>query len=186
MSCTPVLSAYKRGCKDISGVQDVWIIDKNARKAVVDLVLSISEGSLSITPGTSQPDAYHIIPRQNSLSFDETENTDNDAGTSSITQVLAGLLHGGSPELAYLMDNLRKGVSEVLIRKRNGKFQYAGLDELSNDVGLESGGITSASGQGVGDASGYNVNLTGTFRNFAPYLASMAEFTTAFNVIEPS
>lgn len=182
MSCTITLSAYKRGCKTVSGISDLWLIDKSARTAVTDLVLTETDGSLAITSGTTQVDAYHIMPRQNAFNFTQPETSDNDAGTTFRTQTLTGMLHGYSAELVHLANELAKGRVEALIKLKNGTYIYAGLSAS----GLESGGGDAATGQASGDAAGLTITLTSESERLAPVLTDFSEFTTAFTVVEPS
>lgn len=182
MSCTPVLSAYKRGCKTIAGITDLWLIAKDTREAVTDLVLTVTDGALSITPGVTQPNAYHIQPRQNSFNFTQPRTDDNNAGTTFVTQTLTGMLHGYSASLVHLANELAKGRVEALIKLKNGTYIYAGLEAS----GLESGGGDAASGQATGDAAGITITLTSDSEKLAPVLTTFSEFTTAFTVVEPS
>lgn len=181
--CTLTLSAYKSGCKSVGGISELYFIDKSTRLAS-DMVLSVSAGALTITASADVfPNAYKIVPRENNWTFTQPSTDENTAGTSFVTQTLEGVLHGYTPSLVSLADNIRKGRMEVLIKLRSGVYLYAGLDA----TGLQSnGGSAGDSGTAIGDAVGFTISLASEATESAPVLANFSEFTAAFTVVNPS
>jgi len=179
--CTLTLSGYKSGCKSVGGISELYFIDKSTRLAVSDLVMSVTNGALTITDGTTQPKAYKIVPRENNWTFTQPSTDENTAGTTFVTQTLEGALHGYTASLVDLANNIRKGRLEVLIKLRSGVYVYAGLDA----TGLQSnGGSAGDSGTAIGDALGFTISLSSEATESAPVLADFSEFTTAFDVVE--
>lgn len=178
--CTLTLSAYKSGCKSVGGISELYFIDKSARLAQDDLVMSVADGSLTITQGAASPNAYKIVPRENNWTFTQPSTDENTAGTSFVTQTLEGVLHGYTPALVTLANNIRKGRMEVLVKLRSGVYVYAGLDE----TGLQSnGGSAGDSGTAIGDALGFTISLASEATESAPVLTTFSEFTDAFTVV---
>src|SRR5210317_1253902 len=99
--CTLSLSAYKRGCKGVGGIEKIWLIDKSARIAAA-VTYAVTSGAVTIT-GTGAA-AFEIEPDQNSWSFTQPATEDNNAGTTYVTQTLAGNLRGYSAALVDLSD----------------------------------------------------------------------------------
>jgi len=179
--CTLSLSAYKSGCKVVGGISEFYLIDKAARLAETDLVMAVTSGALSITPGSGSPapSAFKVEPRENNCTFTQPVTDENTAGTSFVTQTLEFTLHGYSAALVSLADQVRKGRMEALIKLRSGIYVYAGLDY----TGLQSnGGSAGDSGTAIGDALAFTFTLTSEGTEAAPVLADFAEFSSAFTI----
>ncbi len=179
--CTLTLSAYKSGCKSVGGISELYFIDKSARLADDQLIMSVTDGSLTITAGGAPgPSAYKIVPRENNWTFTQPSTDENTAGTTFVTQTLEGVLHGYTPELVTLANNIRKGRMEVLVKLRSGVYVYAGLDE----TGLQSnGGSAGDSGTAIGDALGFTISLASEATESAPVLPAFSEFSDAFTIV---
>ena len=174
--CTLSLSAYKRGCKGVGGIEKIWLIDKSARIAA-SVTYAVASGALTIT-GTGAA-AFEIEPDQNSWSFTQPATDDNNAGTTYVTQTLAGNLRGYSAALVDLSDSIRKGRLEALILDKNGVYIMAGIEAN----GLQSGGgDLGNTGAAIGDTYGFSFSLTCESTTSAPTLADFTTFESAFTI----
>ena len=178
MSCTPTLAAFSPGCNNVSGIKQLYIIDKAAREDA-GITISVTNGAGTIA-GTGAS-AYLWKPLQNNFSLTQPVTQSNNDGTSYVTQTLTGVLHGYSAALVYLMGELRKGRNEAVCELRDGTFVYVGLDYPGLQI---SGGDGGASGQAIGDPKGATVELTCESASEAPTI-TFSEFEAAFTIVEP-
>lgn len=177
--CTLSLSAYKRGCKTVGGVEKIYLIDKTNREDN-EVTLTVSAGAVTI--GGSGASAYELFPTQNVSSFTQPPTIDNNAGTTYVTQTLEFTLHGYSADLVALAEEIGKGRMEALVKMKNGTYFYAGIE--SN--GLQaSGGDFGFTGTAIGDQNGFTFTLTCESTTSAP-TATFSEFEDAFTITSPS
>lgn len=173
--CTLSLSAYKRGCKTVGGVEKVYLVDKSARELSA-VTLTVSAGAVTI--GGTGGAAFELFPTQNISSFTQPPTIDNNAGTTFVTQTLEFTLHGYSAALVALAEEIGKGRMEALVKMKNGTYLYAGIE--SN--GLQaSGGDFGFTGTSIGDQNGFTFSLSCESTTSAP-TATFSEFETAFTV----
>ena len=176
--CTLTLSAQKAGCKDISGIEKLYVIDKSARETS-GVTYSVAEGTVTIggTGGT----AYAIEPKQNSFSVTNPTNASADNNSVFYQQTISGMIHGDSAALTALTQNINKGVTEWVVIYTNGTYRLFGSDS----AGMQAdGGDGGASGQAAGDAKGITLSLSGQSSYIAP-IVDKVEFETAFTLTEP-
>lgn len=173
--CTLSLSAYKRGCKTVGGVEKIYLIDKSARE---DSSVTLAVASGAITIGGTGGAAYELFPTQNISTFTQPATDDNNAGTSYVTQTLEFTLHGYSAALVALSEEIRKGRMEALVKMKNGTYMYAGFE--SNGL-QSSGGDHGFTGTSIGDQNGFTFTLTGESTTSAP-TATFSEFSAAFTI----
>lgn len=177
--CSTILSAIKAGCKDISGIDKLYIIDKSARETA-GVSYSVTSGAITIT-GTGAA-AYEVIPKQNSFAVTNPTNASADNNSIFYLQTLTGMIHGNSAAQKALVENINKGVTEILVSYTNGTYEFFGTDT----AGLQAdGGDGQASGQAAGDAKGSTLSLSGQSSYIAPTLTTFSDFTDAFNVTAP-
>lgn len=178
--CELTLSAYRRGCKSVGGISDIYLVDKKARVDAA-ITYAVAAGAVTIT-GTGGA-SYHIIPDQNNWSFTQPATDDNNAGTTYVTQTLTGNLRGYTAALVALSDEIRKGRLECLVVMNDGTLILAGIE----DNGLQSGGgDLGNTGAAIGDTNGFNFTLTCESQSSAPTLAAIASFTDALVPVEPA
>lgn len=173
--CTVVLSAYKPGCRTISGIKSVYIIDKATREGT-SVAVSVTNGAGTIT-GTGGT-AYKWALLQEDFNFTQARTGSEENKTLSFEQALTGFLHGISAANTYLSEQLGTGRFEAVIEMQNGTALYAGLPERGLTSTDGEGGTT---GQGNNDNKGFEVNLSCKSESLAP-IVDMAEFNAAFTV----
>ena len=177
--CTLSLSAYKRGCKTVGGVEKVYLIDKSAREDS-SVTLAVSAGAITI--GGSGGAAYELFPTQNVSTFTQPNTSDNNAGTTFVTQTLDFTLHGYTAALVALSEEIAKGRMEAVVLMKDGTYMYAGFEAN----GLQSsGGDFGFTGTSIGDQNGFTFNLTCESRTSAP-IVTFSEFDAAFTITSPS
>tara|TARA_R100000951_G_scaffold110853_3_gene109208 strand:+ start:3019 stop:3555 length:537 start_codon:yes stop_codon:yes gene_type:complete len=176
--CTTTLTALKAGCKDISGISKLYFIDKAARIAA-GIAYTIVDGDITIV-GTDGA-AFEVIPKQNSFSVTNPTNASADNNSLFYLQTISGMVHGNSSAQKALIQNINKGVTEVLVEYTNGTHEFFGTDVSGMQA---DGGDGQASGQAAGDAKGATLSLTGQSSYIAPNLADITSFKSAFTVTE--
>ncbi len=176
--CEITLTALKAGCKDISGISKLYFIDKAAR-IDAGITYTVVDGEISIA-GTDGA-AFVLEPKQNSFSVTNPTNASADNNSLFYLQTISGMVHGNSAPQKALIQNINKGVTEVLVAYTNGTYEFFGTDI----AGMQAdGGDGQASGQAAGDAKGATLSLTGQSTYIAPVVSSFADFTDAFTVTE--
>lgn len=179
--CTITLTAYKRACRTVSGIKNIYLIDKAAREAVTEITLSVTSGALTIANDGGEVSAYKITPVQNNATLTAPPSGDVATNTAFVTQSLDFYLHGYTAVISSLFTNLMKGRFEALVEFTNGTLVYVGLD----DNGLQlTGGDATQSGTAKGENEGSQIVLTCESAIAPPVLASLASFTDAFDVTE--
>lgn len=185
MACPVVLSGHKKPCKRLSGLFELYLIDKSVRLAV-DPAYTFSEaaGELTITPPAVPVPAYKIELTQNTAQITNPITSDNNSRTGFFTQTLELRLDGISAANSYLASQVLKGTFEALAVTREGEKIYLGYDETAVDRGLEvSGGDGSATGQSAGDANGVTLTLTFESKTATPLLNNDIVPSVLFDVV---
>lgn len=183
MSCTVTLSGHKIPCPRVSGLLELYLVDKAALLAADSYTYAIESGELTITPGSPLIAAYKIELTQNSAGLTQPITSDNDARTGYIDQTLEIRLDGISAANSYLASEMMKGTFEAVAVTREGEKIYLGYDNNAPTRGLEiSGGDGGATGMAAGDANGFSATLTFQSKISAPLLAAGTDISTIFDV----
>ena len=176
--CTLTLSAYKRGCATPSGIDSIYIIDRDLRQTT-EVVIAVTAGVATIS-GTGAS-AYHIEPVFNTATVTNPITSEATSNAFKFDRTLEFKLDGYSAALATLVDNIVKGRTEVLVKWVNGVYTYMG-----NERGLSvTGGDAGASGTNLNDPKGVTLTLTEEATAAMPTV-TFSEFAAAFTITEPS
>jgi len=137
---------------------------------------SITDGKVTITAST---DIYKFELLNDGNTFDETNETAKDAGTSIFTGTGTFVLKGQDAESLVALQELAKTRTQVIVEDNMGNMRVAGLEFGANfTVGTVSGGA-------IGDMSGYNVAFTYTGTTLAPFILDITGATEG-STIDPS
>lgn len=165
MSCISITKGRKEQlCKTLGGIKAVYMgtfdssIATQFGARLADAELTAAE--LDLTGET----VYKFELRADGNSFEETNETSYENGTSIFTQTLTLALKKHSGESIQLMNQIAKGLHYAIIEDTNGIKRLAGMYRgLSGSAGSVTGGA-------FADFHGYNVTLTGTTTHLAPVM----------------
>lgn len=151
MACPVTLSGIATECKDIGGIKEVYIIDRNKVSGLTlnPTTLIISGITMS---GTTKFSTYKMNPQTGNLSSKITNSSENNTSfiETTVNLVFAKMTATKNVELKAL----RIGELAMIVRDNNDNYWYLGYD---NPVELMDG--TAQSGTAFGDLNGYNINL---------------------------
>ena len=174
--CDITLAAWQPGCMDISGIRNLYAINKTDRETA-SITYTVASGLITIsgTGGT----AFLIEPVQNSFSVTNPVTASGDSNSLFYEQTINGTLHSSSAATNYLVQEINKGRTEWLVEYTDGSYRFFGTDTNGMQA---NGGDGGASGQAAGDPKGATLSLSGQSTYNAPVLAHFSTFTTAFSV----
>lgn len=173
------LSAYKRGAKTLNGVTKVYLIDKAVREAS-EATYSVSAGAVTIANAGTSVDCYLLMPAQNTITFTQPSESDNNANTYKFTQTLELPLQGYNAAIIDMVQDIQANRYEALVCRTDGTYALAGIEVN----GLQAGGSESGSfGVAALDQAGATISLTCESSELAP-IVTYSEFTAAFTLIE--
>jgi len=162
MACL-LTSGRTEPCRDaVGGLKNLYLID------FLEDAFTVTSGEVTaIDVGVTNAYKYQLNADGNTLV--ETFNTDNNAGTSTVEQVLTLVLKKQTKESAVELGLLLKARPIAIVEDRLGNFKA---------VGIEDGTIVTGDAQSGGakaDFNGYNLTLTATDTAPAPYLDSATQ-----------
>ena len=164
MSCDISLGRLEPCKTSRGGLKAVYFVNFGD---ITDITFGTSGKSDVITGVNSlglRPTAYRYDLKGNST-YEETVNSDRNAGTTFFTQTLTLNLKKLSIKDHKELKLLTWGRTNVIVEDNNGNFFLAGLMR-----GMEVTGGTISSGAALGDMSGYSLTLEGEEKTPANFL----------------
>lgn len=156
-------------CSDaIGGLKTLYLID------FIEDSFTVSAGeATALNVGVTVAYEYDLLADGNTLV--ETFTEDRNAGTSTYEQVLTVALKKQSKDSANELNLIVKGRPVAVVKDRMGNYKVVGISDGTVATGaIESGGAKA-------EFNGYNLTLTATETDPAPYLDSAT--VTAFEAI---
>jgi hypothetical protein len=169
-------------CKDsVSGLKNVYFINYQIEKS--DVTYDVTNTDL-ITAVTNVDTLYKFELKSTENTFEQTINSDRNAGTTFFTQTLNIKLKKQDIATSKAVKILSYGMPHVVIQTNAGQFFLMGLNHGSD---LTAGALSS--GGALGDFNGYSLTLEAmeecyaNFLNAATEAAMVTLFTSATLVV---
>jgi hypothetical protein len=177
MACTISKGRLDYSCKTIiGGLKNIYIGD--FQQSIADLSVSIGAIDLSaINPSVYK---YELVNDGNT--FEESNEANEMAGTSTFTQTGTFVLKGQDAISQVELQNLAKNKVQIYVEDHMGNLRAAGREfGCVVTVGTTSGGA-------IGDMNGYNVSFTARATELAPFcLMEDLEIESAVgDIIDPN
>lgn len=165
MACA-LTSGRTEPCKDaIGGIKNIFLFD------FVEDSFTITAGeATAIDAGVTTVFKYECNADGNTL--EETFTADNNNGTSTYEQVVNAVLKKQTKDSANELNLIVKARPVCVVEDRMGNYRVVGISDGTTATGSIVSGGTKA------DFNGYNLTLTATETQPAPYLDSAT--VTAF------
>lgn len=167
MACNTIQKGRLEPCKDsLGGIQKVYLgaFDATFKEAAAPLL----DGRGEQTSTFSSADIAEFELRADGNTFEEAGETNDQNGTSIVTQTLTLRLKKQSADSIEELNKLAKTFAFAIVEDMNGQRKIAGIYR-----GLSTS-ITASSGGAMGDFNGYNLVLSGISTGLAPELNATA------------
>lgn len=152
-SCLTGLASYASGCRDASGVADVWVREWSAATTYTYTSTGIITGSTIPTIGTW----YNLAQRQETAEFQPGVGSySNENGTVFYTGRLSLTMHKYQATLRNLIVALGKGECEFIVQTVAGLYFIVG-----EELGALAVDSNTSMGKGFGDLNGTNITFEG-------------------------
>jgi hypothetical protein len=181
MACTIAAGRIEQ-CKDsVSGLKAIYFINNQIQKS--DVTYDVTNTDL-ITAVIGVDSLYKFELKSTENTFEQTINSDRNAGTTFFTQTLNVKLKKQDIATSKAVKILAYGMPHVVIQTNAGQFFLMGLNHGSD---LTSG--TLSSGGAMGDFNGYSMTLEAMEECYANFLNAATEsamvtlFTSATLVV---
>jgi len=162
MACPISKGRLDYSCKTIvGGLNNIYVMafDRNLKDDVT---------AGEIASFTSAPNVHKFELLNDANTFDETNESAGDAGTSTFSQAGSLILKSQDLESQVALQQLTKTKVQIIVEDRMGNHRVAGV-EFGCDVT-----IGTVSGGGISDMNGYNVAFVAKGTQLAPYLGTTA------------
>ena len=181
MACTIAAGRIEQ-CKDsVSGLKAIYFI--NYQIATSDVTYDVTNTDL-ITAVTNVDSLYKYELKSTENSFEQTINSDRNAGTTFFTQTLNAKLKKQDIATSKNVKLLAYGRPHLVVQTNSGQFFLMGLNHGAD---LTAGALSS--GAAMGDFNGYSLTFEAqeecyaNFLNAATETAMVSLFTSATLVV---
>ncbi len=181
MSCS-IAAGRIESCKDsVSGLKAIYFINNQIQKS--DVTYDVTNTDL-ITAVTNVDSLYKYELKSTENTFEQTINSDRNAGTTFFTQTLNVKLKKQDIATSKNVKLLSYGMPHVVLQTNSGQFFLMGLNH-----GADVTAGTLSSGGAMGDFNGYSLTFEAqeecyaNFLNAATESAMVALFTSATLVV---
>jgi len=158
MACTITSGRLDYSCRTIvGGLKNIYVGVYD--KAVADAAVVAGSVDVSIP----SPDVFQFELVNDGNTFEESNETNEFAGTSTFTQTGTFILKGQDAPSQVALQELSKAKVQIYVEDHMGNVRVAGREfGCVVTVGTTSGGA-------IGDMQGYNVAFTARSTELAPF-----------------
>ena len=152
-------------CKDsVGGITAIYI----GGAYTTDLLTSATIGADGEVTAFASALTFYKYDLKGVNSFDQENTNDRNNGVSFWTQTGTVVLKKQDKATTAQLKLLSYGRPQIIVEDYNGNFYLAGIE---NGVEVT---VNTATGAGMADLNGYNLNLTGTEKSPANFMAFTA------------
>ena len=174
MACTITSGRLDYSCRTIvGGLKNIYVGVYDKAVAGATVVAG------SVDASTLAPDVFQFELVNDGNTFEESNETNEFAGTSTFTQTGTFILKGQDAPSQVALQELSKAKVQIYVEDHMGNVRVAGREfGCVVTVGTTSGGA-------IGDMQGYNVAFTARSTELAPF-TDLTDLTVSAVNIDPN